>query len=200
MTAAPHFQRTVILPQQLRAILRNRPIANNSLTKLYICSLLLLNACDAETNPGPGADHSTVYPCGACDMPVTWAQQAVACETCSLWYHIDCQGISSHTNDALHSSAVVWNCHSCGVTNYTATLFDLTSLVTSNSFSSLPRRQFYPQHRWKPRTTSGSLVTNTQTEAQTQQSEETTSSRQRQLPLNKEQACRGAEPDTLDPS
>ena len=74
----------VILPQQLRAILRNRPTANSSLTKLYICSLLLLNACDTETNPGPGADHSTVYPCGACDMPVTWAQQAVACETCSV--------------------------------------------------------------------------------------------------------------------
>ena len=82
----------VILPQQIRAILRNRPTANNSLTKLYICSLLLRlrNACDTETNPGPGADHSTVYPCGACDMPVTWAQQAVACETCSVWYHIDC--------------------------------------------------------------------------------------------------------------
>ena len=70
-------------------------------------------------------------------MPVTWAKQAVACETCSVWYHINCQGISSQTYDALHSSAVVWNCHSCGVTNYTATLFDLTSLVTSNSFSSL---------------------------------------------------------------
>ena len=92
----------VILPQQIRAILRNRPTANNSLTKLYICSLLLLNACDTETNPGPGADHSTVYPCGACDMPVTWAQQAVACETCSVWYHIDCQGISSQTYDARH--------------------------------------------------------------------------------------------------
>ena len=65
-------------------------------------------------------------------MSVTWAQQAVA-----LSYHIDCQGISSQTYDALHSSAVVWNCHSCGVTNYTATLFELTSLVTSNSFSSL---------------------------------------------------------------
>ena len=125
------------IPQQLRAILRNRPTANNSLAKLYICSLLLPNACDTETNSGPGADHSTVYPCGACDMPVTRAQQAVACETCSVWYHIDCQGISSQTYDALHSSAVVWNCHSCGVTNYTATLFDLTSLVTSNSFSSL---------------------------------------------------------------
>ena len=70
-------------------------------------------------------------------MPVTWAQQAVACETCSVWYHIDCQGISSQKYDALQSSAVVWNCHSCGVNNYTATLFDLTSLVTSNSFSSL---------------------------------------------------------------
>ena len=52
-------------------------------------------------------------------------------------YGTTCQGISSHTYDALHSSAVVWNCHSCGVTDYTATLFDLTSLVTSNSFSSL---------------------------------------------------------------
>ena len=33
----------------------------------------------------------------------------------------------------------MWNCHSCGVTNYIwqCTLFDLTSLVTSNSFSSL---------------------------------------------------------------
>ena len=52
----------VIPPQQLRAILRNRPTANKSLTILYICSLLLLNACDTETNPGPGAYHSIVYP------------------------------------------------------------------------------------------------------------------------------------------
>ena len=36
----------VILPHQIRAILRNRPTANNSLTKLYICSLLL--CCDPE--------------------------------------------------------------------------------------------------------------------------------------------------------
>ena len=127
----------MILPQQLRAIQRNRPTAITTASRNCICSLLLLNACDTETNPGPGADHSTVYPCGACDMPVTWAQQALACETCSVCYPIDCQGISSHAYDALHSSAVVWNCHSCGVTNYTATLFDLTSLVTSNSFSSL---------------------------------------------------------------
>ena len=99
--------------------------------------MLITRSKRRKKNTRPGADNSTVYPCGACDMPVTWVQQAVACETCSVWYHIDCKCISSQTYDALLSSAVVWNCHSYGVTNYTATLFDLTYLVTSNSFSIL---------------------------------------------------------------
>ena len=109
----------------------------------------------------------------------------MACETCSVWHHIYCQGISSQTYYALHSSAVVWNCHSCGVTNYTATLFDLTSLVTSNSFSSLQENSsIHSIGGSAGPPLAASAPTYTRREAQTQQSEETTSSSQRQLRLS----------------
>ncbi len=105
--------------------------------KVYVFALLLLNACDVELNPGPPGEQSTTYLCGMCNDPVTWDHQAVSCETCAKWYHIGCHGISPQSYEALHSSTVVWHCHLCGYANHATTLFDITSLISQNTFSML---------------------------------------------------------------
>ena len=66
-------------------------------TTLYIALLLLANAEDVETNPGPSIDTfsqsgdiSSVYLCGACKEPVTWNDKEIMCESCESWFHVQC--------------------------------------------------------------------------------------------------------------
>lgn len=116
-----------------------KSITLTNLSKLYLCSLLLLQACDTETNPGPSFNKSnkTIDPCGTCSAHVSWTEKAVCCESCNQWFHTNCQGISSLSYDRLHSPSVVWICQTCGTPNYSVTLFDISSLETPNSFSNL---------------------------------------------------------------
>ena len=43
----------------------------------------------------PDSDVGSTYPCGACQENVTWSRKAVFCETCCVWFHVDCQDIGS---------------------------------------------------------------------------------------------------------
>lgn len=53
-----------------------------------IIMLMLFQCGDLELNPGPGVHTSTVYPCGFCELKVSWSHKAVCCDDCSMWYHI----------------------------------------------------------------------------------------------------------------
>jgi hypothetical protein len=51
-----------------------------------ITLLATLLAEDIQLNPGPSA-----YPCGYCDIPVTWEhKRAICCDERSIWYHSEC--------------------------------------------------------------------------------------------------------------
>ena len=54
---------------------------------LFVSCLLL--AGDVSPNPGPKRQAS-VYPCGLCDLPVTWDCQGVCCDDCDIWHHKSC--------------------------------------------------------------------------------------------------------------
>ena len=56
----------------IRKGLSNRMYKNSNLA--YIVLALLANANDVQLNSGP--ESSTVFPCGTCDLPVTWDDKA----------------------------------------------------------------------------------------------------------------------------
>ena len=115
---------------------------SNRLTYLYIFVILCGNSWDIESNPGPNSLNSTShFPCGVCDADIGWEDRGICCDTCNIWYHIDCQGMSSTMYSILNKSSgknIVWECLKCGMPNFSTSLFDTTaSLETHNRFDLL---------------------------------------------------------------
>ena len=74
--------------------------------------LMLVLAGDIELNPGP-----SVYPCGYCEKPVTWENEAVCCDNCSLWHHKTCTSMCSEAFSQLDGTNVQWHCCKCDSIN-----------------------------------------------------------------------------------
>jgi hypothetical protein len=69
--------------------MQHSPKANTTLALLVI---ILSN--DIQVNPGP---NKSIYPCGLCDVSVTWNCEGVGCDGCSIWYHKSCVELCSRT-------------------------------------------------------------------------------------------------------
>ena len=68
----------------------------NCLTYLYIFVILCCNSWNIESNPGNNSLNSTShFPCGVSDADAGWEDPGIFCDTCNVWYHINCQGMSS---------------------------------------------------------------------------------------------------------
>lgn len=63
---------------------------NHKSILLYLIPILIIRSNDIENNPEP-TDSS--YPCETCDIPVTWDNMGIMCETCNQWYHANCQSV-----------------------------------------------------------------------------------------------------------
>ena len=125
-----------------RKSLRLKDYHGPKLTYLYIFVVLISNSWETELNPGPNSQSvSSHFPCGLCDISVGWEDRGICCDTCNVWYHIDCQGMSSTRysiyNKSL-STSVAWECMKCGMPNFSTSLFDTSvSLDTHNRFDTL---------------------------------------------------------------
>ncbi len=115
--------------------LRNKHVKRKSL--MYLSLLLIANSSDVELNSGP---RSPKYPCQICHRAVTWKQRGVDCEK---WYYVDCMHMSTEVYEALHN--VSWHCVTCGMPNFSSSLFDSTVIKTSNTFSNIDKFPYWMQ-------------------------------------------------------
>ncbi|XP_068697563.1 uncharacterized protein [Montipora foliosa] len=107
--------------------------SNKKMSMRFLLSMLLLNG-NVETNPEP----QYKYPCGDCAKPVKCNQKGIQCDMCDIWYHARCCVMNGHIYDSLANSSCVWICTSCGLPNFSTSLFDsIHSINTSNSFQPL---------------------------------------------------------------
>ena len=102
----------------------------------FVILLLLLRSGDVELNPGPRGRRPK-FPCALCERACRWGQRAIACDTCDGWYHIECLCMGSAVYGYLGLSNVSWTCCQCGMPNFSSSLFDSTTTVSSNRFASL---------------------------------------------------------------
>jgi hypothetical protein len=98
-----------------------------------ITLLAILPAGDIQLNPGP-----SVYPCGYCEIPVTWEhKRAICCDECSIWYHSDCLDLNASELNNLQKDNVSWTCCKCDTQNAGSFTYHPYELETSNQFSAL---------------------------------------------------------------
>lgn len=114
--------------------------SDNRLSALYVTVLLLTKCHFPEPNPGP---RSPKYPCGLCQKSVKTIDQAVLCDNCETWFHIDCEHINETFYNCLIGSDCSWYCTTCGLPNFATSLFE-TSLIPEsiNNFSTLDNSNF----------------------------------------------------------
>ena len=100
-------------------------------TKIFISLLFLCG--DIQLNPGP-----CKFPCGICGKPVKVNQKGIQCDFCDIWHHKKCLNMDNIIYEALANTSCVWECCSCGLPNFSSSLFDsLQNLSHANQFSSL---------------------------------------------------------------
>ena len=121
-------------------------------TLLYLSFLLLLNASDVETNPGPRAPK---HPRQICKSAVTWKQRGVAWDDCSQWCHAECKHITSPVYKALNNPNISWHCVNCGMPNFSTSLFESFMVNTYDHLSDSelpdsPGQPFFTSSPLKP--------------------------------------------------
>ena len=104
-------QTTGVIVSQLK-VNRSRPVSIK-----YIFILLLANAFDIETNPGPRA---LKWPCGTCKKAVKWnpKRPSICGDNCETWFHIDCQHIHSGVFRYMDAINVSWEYLNCGMPKF----------------------------------------------------------------------------------
>ena len=103
----------------------------SSQNNLKICGpivLLLLLSGDIQLNPGP---RPLKYPCGICSKACKWTTPCVRCDSCLIYYHQHCMTMPDGIFQVLHN--VSWECFRCGVPNFSSSLFNSSSSISSNS-------------------------------------------------------------------
>ena len=138
MAQLPHLCTVSILRKGLML----KDYRSGKLLHLYLFVILIGNSWDIETNPGPDSrSDDSLYLCGLCDVSVGWEDRGICCDTCNVWYHIDCQGMSTTMYGVYNrtlNKCMAWECVRCGMPNFSTSLFDTSAFLdVSNRFETL---------------------------------------------------------------
>jgi len=118
-----HQQNITSLLNPRLSYCRKRPITQpgSIYQKTTTSILIILLAGDIELNPGP--TRANIFPCGLCDRPVTWSNEGVCCDCCSIWHHRSCIELCTEDYELLQRSNVQWMCCKCDSINVTSFIY-----------------------------------------------------------------------------
>ncbi|XP_070212599.1 uncharacterized protein [Littorina saxatilis] len=92
--------------------------------------------------------------CGVCDLTVNWSHRGITCDSCGIWFHVQCQRIGTRTYSNLGDEDITWHCVVCGNANHSSTAYDLHGVEQEFGLSSasLPPSSdgFKPLHSSTP--------------------------------------------------
>ncbi len=77
---------------------------SNSSNIHHFFGIILLLSGNVELNPGP---RQPKYPCGICHKACTWKQEAVACDSCDVWFHKKCMLMNTEFYENLKKCLLV---------------------------------------------------------------------------------------------
>ena len=108
-------------------------------SKAYTNNVLLALSLiiSGDIHPHPGPTHKSVYPCGLCQVPVTWSCEGVCCDGCDIWYHKSCTEQNSTEFAELNRTDVAWHCYKCDSVNVSSFSFHSYEFIKPNSFEPL---------------------------------------------------------------
>ncbi|XP_072046546.1 uncharacterized protein [Amphiura filiformis] len=107
--------------------------------KLTYSPNLIIRSGDIEPNPGP---RTPKCPCGECKKACTsykGANASILCDSCNLWFHSDCVGLSDPVFEVLAGNDSPWECYKCGCANISPGIFDSFTVGESDSSDSFAR-------------------------------------------------------------
>ena len=88
-----------------------------------------------ETLDDPAEDND---PCGSCKQPCLPQDNAMTCDGCKIWYHIDCEKVDKklynyYGKNKMHTSGFSWFCPPCRVKLQSINLSDESPFSSSTS-------------------------------------------------------------------
>jgi hypothetical protein len=99
--------------------------------------IILLQTGDIEPNPGRRGKQATVFPCGLCEIPVTWISEGVCCDSCNIWHHKSCIELCTEDYELFQKSNVQWICCKCKSINDTSLKYHTYEIDSFNYYEPL---------------------------------------------------------------
>ncbi|KAL3876600.1 hypothetical protein ACJMK2_034425 [Sinanodonta woodiana] len=109
------------------------PLKTAKITNLVL--LIIILSGDVELNPGP--TNKSIFPCGLCEIPVTWNCQGVCCDACNIWHHKSCIELCTQDYELLNRPNVQWLCCKCESINVNTFTFRSYEIESSNIYDAI---------------------------------------------------------------
>ena len=112
----------------------NQKTQRQYIVLIHLSFLLICHSSDVELNPGPPK-----FQCSDCSRACTWnpKKPVIACDSCDIWCHKACIGLSSEIFMSLARSDASWICCNCGLPNYSSSLFTSFDIDCEHSYDPL---------------------------------------------------------------
>ena len=84
----------------------------NTVASLRLARLII--AGDISPNPGPKHAEAGTIKCNNCSRKIAVNHRAIRCESCRMWFHIKCGGVTAKEFTLLQTGGTrSWDCKKC---------------------------------------------------------------------------------------